>query len=225
MNRPRRVVIADDHAVLRAGLRAFIEEVESPRLEVVGEASNGREAIELVDRLRPDLLLLDLSMPVLGGLETTIELRRRNERLRILVLTQFGEVIYLRRLLEAGANGYMVKTARGEELVNAIRAVLVGGTWIDPLLAQTIVASGNDTAPPESDEEALSRLTPRERQVLKLLAEGMTNKEVAKALHVAVKTAMAHRFNLKEKLGIRNRAALVRFAMRVGLIQQESTTP
>ncbi len=225
MNRPRRIVIADDHAVLRAGLKSFVEEVESPPLEVVGEAANGREAIDLVDRLRPDLLLLDLSMPGLGGLETTIELRRRNERLRILVLTQFGEVVYLRRLLEAGANGYMVKTARGEELVNAIRAVLAGGTWIDPSLAETIIGGTDQTAPPESDEEALSRLTPRERQVLKLLSEGLSNKEVAKSLGVAVKTAMAHRFNLKEKLGIRNRAMLIRFAMRVGLIPQESTSP
>jgi DNA-binding NarL/FixJ family response regulator len=218
MSDPVRVVLADDHVVLRVGLRAFLEEQVQQPLRVVGEAGDGEEAIRLVERLHPDLLLLDLSMPGLGGLGATIELRRRGSVVRILVLTQYAESVSLRRVLEAGADGYILKTARGDELLSAIRAVLGGGKWIDPTLAGTLVpgARGSDDPPP-SDEEAVARLTPREVQVLKLVAEGYSNKEIADALDIAVRTAMAHRANLMEKLDIHNSSKLTQFAIRVGL--------
>jgi DNA-binding NarL/FixJ family response regulator len=218
--RPRvRLVLADDHAVLRAGLRAFLEEQSEPPIEVVGEASSGEEAIALVEKLRPDLLLLDLSMPGLGGLGAAIELRRLGLPTRILVLTQYGETAHLKRALEAGANGYILKSARGEELLSALRAVLQGGTYIDPSLAGNLVSSALfQKAPPASDEEALASLTPREIEVLTLVAEGYSNKEIAEALDIAVKTAMAHRANLMDKLDIHNVSKLVQFAIRMGLV-------
>lgn len=218
-----RIVLADDHAVLRVGLTAFLEEQTDPRIDVVGQASSGEEAIELVDRLKPDLLMLDLAMPGLGGLGTTLELRRRGDPVKILILTQYAESVYLRRLLEAGANGYIIKTARGEELLSAVRAIMRGGTYIDPALAGALLDEkmGGSDAAPKSDEEAYQSLTPRERQVLKLVAEGYSNKEIAQALDIAVKTAMAHRANLMEKLGIHNASKLTQFAIRVGLVTVE----
>lgn len=216
------MVLADDHVVLRVGLRAFLEEQTDPTIEVVGEASTGEEAIDLVERLRPDILLLDLAMPGLGGMGATIELRRRGSQVRILILTQYAESVYLRRVLEAGANGYILKTARGEELLSAIRAVMTGGTYIDPSLAGKLVnRTLSDKDPPASDEEAYARLTPRERQVLKLVAEGYSNKEIAASLDLAVKTVMAHRANLMDKLDIHNRSKLIQFAIRTGLVTVE----
>jgi len=213
-----RVVLADDHVVLRVGMKAFLEEQDNPELRVVGEAGNGEEAIELVEKLHPDLLLLDLSMPGLGGLGATIELRRRESPVRILVLTQYAETVYLKRVLESGADGYILKSARGDELLAAIRAVMSGGKWIDPSLAGTLVPGARKPADvPPSDEEALARLTPRELQVLRLVAEGYSNKEVADALDVAVRTVMAHRANLMEKLGIHNTSRLTQFAIRMGV--------
>ncbi|HYU16628.1 MAG TPA: response regulator transcription factor [Candidatus Acidoferrum sp.] len=216
MSRTVRLVVVDDHTLLRVGLRAFLEEQTDPPIEVVGEARSGEEALELVESFHPDLLLMDLAMPGLGGIGATLELRRRGHRLFILILTQHAESVSLRRALEAGANGYIVKTARGEELLSAIRAVLAGGTYVDPSLAGSLVGSGFG-APPASDDEALARLTPREQQVLRLIAEGYSNKEVAQALDIAVKTAMTHRANMMDKLDIHNHSKLVQFAIRMGL--------
>lgn len=211
-------ILADDHTVLRVGLRAFLEEQTDPELQVVAECATGEEAVELVERYAPRLLLLDLSMPGLGGLGATLELRRRGLSVRILVLTQYAEALSVRRALEAGANGYILKTARGEELMGAIRAVLAHGTYVDPSLAGALFAPATAAEPPPaSDDEALARLTPRERQVLRLIAEGYSNKEVASTLGVAVKTAMAHRANLMDKLQIHNHSKLVQFAIRTGV--------
>ena len=210
-------ILADDHTVLRVGLRAFLEEQTDPALQVVAECATGEEAVELVERHAPRLLLLDLSMPGLGGIGATLELRRRGLATRILVLTQHAEAVSVRRALEAGANGYILKTARGEELLGAIRAVLAQGTYVDPSLAGALFAPPSSEPPPASDEEALGRLTPRERQVLRLIAEGFSNKEGAETLGVAVKTAMAHRANLMDKLQIHNHSKLVQFAIRTGV--------
>lgn len=210
-----RLILVDDHSVLRVGLRAFLEDQGGDTFTVVQECASGEEAILAVESSSPDLILLDLSMPGLGGLGTVLELRRRKLPVKILVLTQHAEAVSLRRALEAGANGYVVKTARGEELVGAIRAVLAGGTYIDPQLAGALVSPSRSA--PASDE-ALARLTPRERQVLQLVAEGHSNREIAQTLDIAVKTVMAHRANLMEKLDIHNRAKLVQFAIRAGLM-------
>jgi len=217
VTRPARLVLADDHTVLRVGLRSFLEERTDAGLVVERECASGEEAVEAAEALRPDLLLLDLSMAGLGGLGATLEIRRRGLQVKILILTQHAEAVSLRRALEAGANGYVVKTARGDELLAAIRAVLAGGTYIDPQLAGALVtAPGRDAG--STADEALARLTPRERQVLQLVAEGYSNKEVAQTLDIAVKTVMAHRANLMEKLDIHNRSKLIQFAIRAGLM-------
>ena len=217
MNRRIRIVLADDHALLRAGLRAFIEEQEG-EATVISEATNGEEAIEQVERTRPDLLVLDLSMPGMGGIEAALELRRRGNRTPILVLTQYAEAVYLRRVMEAGANGYVLKSARGEEFMAAVRAVVSGGTWVDPTLAGSMVSAALGTVQPTSDEDAYGRLSPREKQVLALVAGGASNKDMAQTLDLSVKTVMTHRANMMEKLGIHNRSKLVQFAIRAGLI-------
>jgi DNA-binding NarL/FixJ family response regulator len=209
-------VVVDDHTVLRVGLRAFLDEQTDPPIEVVGDASSAEAGIELVEQHRPDLLLMDLAMPGLGGIGATLELRRRGHRLAILILTQHADAASLRRALEAGASGYIVKTARGEDLLAAIRAVMGGGTYVDPSLAGSLLTR-HDTTPPSSDEEGMARLTARERQVLRLVAEGYSNKEVASSLGLAVKTVMTHRANLMDKLDIHNQSKLVQFAMRTGL--------
>lgn len=212
-----RTVLVDDHTVLRVGMRAFLEEQRDPELEIIAECASGEEAVEVVAGQAPQLVLMDLSMPGIGGLGAILEIRRRGLEPRILVLTQHAEAVSVRRALEAGANGYIVKTARGEELIGAIRAVLAGGTYVEPSLAGALFAPEASGAEPSSDAEALERLTPRERQVLKLIADGYSNKEVAGALDIALKTAMAHRANLMDKVGIHNHSKLVQFAIRVGL--------
>ncbi len=216
------VVIADDHRMLRAGLRALLEERSKDKVVVLAEASSGEEAIELVEAHRPDVLLLDLAMPGLGGLGTTIELVKRASKTRVLIVTQYTEAIHLRRAFEAGANGYITKVARGDELLSAIRSVAAGGTYVDPTLARNLVNSAyGKGAPPSSDEEALERLTPRERQVLRLVAEGLSSKEIAASLDISVKTVMAHRANTMDKLRIRNRSKLIQFGIRTGLVEIE----
>ncbi len=215
-----RIVLADDHTVLRVGLRAWLEE-QGGQFQVVGEAADGEQAIALVEQLRPQLLILDLSMTGLGGLETTLELRHRGNRVPILVLTQYSEPAVLRRVLEAGVNGYVLKSARGDDLLSAVRAVAGGGTWLDPAVAGALVNRALGRDEPTSDEEVFEHLTPRERQVLKLVAEGLSNKEIAAAMDVAVKTVMAHRANLMDKLNIHNHSKLVQLAIRLGLVQVE----
>lgn len=213
-----RIVLADDHAVLRVGLRSWLED-QNGQFQVVGEASDGEQAIALVEKLQPNLLVLDLSMAGLGGLDATLELRHRGQRVPILILTQYSEPMVLRRVLEAGANGYVLKSARGEELLSAVRAVAAGGTWIDPSVAGALVHRALGRSDPDGAEQAFDNLTPRERQILKLVAEGLSNKEIAVALDVAVKTVMAHRANLMDKLDMHNHSKLVQLAIRMGLVQ------
>lgn len=211
-----RILIADDHAILREGVRALLATADD--IEVVGEAADGREAIDLAQKLEPDAILMDVAMPGLGGLEATLEIRRLVPRAKILVLSQYGEPEYVRRFLKAGVSGYVLKKAAGADLVSAIRAVMRGGLVLDPEVARTAVQEGKaaeDGEPPNAYES----LTDREKQVLKLVAEGHTNKEIADLLGISVKTAMSHRERVMLKLQVHNRTELVRFALRHGVIQ------
>jgi DNA-binding NarL/FixJ family response regulator len=210
-----RILIADDHAILREGVRALLATADD--IEVVGEAADGREAIDLAQRLEPDAILMDVAMPGLGGLEATLEIRRLVPGAKILVLSQYGEPEYVRRFLKAGVSGYVLKKAAGADLVSAIRAVMRGGLVLDPEVARTAVQDGGA---PQGDEapNAYESLTDREKQVLKLVAEGHTNKEIADLLGISVKTAMSHRERVMLKLQVHNRTELVRFALRHGVI-------
>ncbi len=212
-----RVVIADDHAILREGVRALLQ--LQPDIEVVGEASNGSEAVEIVGRLDPDVVLMDIAMPGLGGIEAALELKKLGRRTKVLVLSQYEDREYVRRLLKAGVSGYVLKKSAGAELANAIRAVHRGGLVLDPEVARTAMEQAGPAAPGAADP--YDSLTDREKQVLKLVAEGRSNKEVAEALGITVKTAMSHREHVMEKLGVHNRTELVRFALRKGVIRVE----
>jgi two-component system, NarL family, response regulator NreC len=210
-----RVVVADDHALVRAGIHALL--AACPDIEVVAEAADGHEAIEATRRLQPDVLLLDVGMPGLGGLEAALAVAKDCPRTRILVLTQYSDREYVSRFLKAGACGYLLKKMAGTELPSAIRAVHRGGLVLDPEVARTAVSP----APSASDASAspYESLTDREKQVLKLVAEGRSNKEVAELLAVSVRTAMTHREHLMHKLDLHNRSDLVRFAVRQGVIR------
>jgi DNA-binding NarL/FixJ family response regulator len=210
-----RVVIADDHALLREGIRALLKTAED--IEVVGEAADGLEAIEACRKLGPDVVLMDIAMPGLGGLEASLEIRKVSPHTRVLVLTQYDDREYVSRFLKAGAAGYVLKKAAGTELVSAIRGVARGGLVLDPGIAREALRDdGPDSGSGAGDP--YETLTDREKQVLKLVAEGRSNKEVAEVLGISVKTAMSHREHVMEKLGVHNRTELVRFAIKKGII-------
>ena len=212
-----RVVIADDHAIVREGIRALL--APAPDITVVGEARTGREAIDLAVSLQPDLVLMDIAMPDLGGLEATIEIRRLAPAVRIVVVSQYGDREYVQRFLKAGVSGYILKTSAGADLLAAIRAVVRGGLALDPAVARDAIENGGGGDPTADLYDAL---TDREKQVLKLVAEGRSNKDVAALLNISVKTAMSHREHLMEKLRLHNRTELVRYALKRGVIRVDA---
>jgi DNA-binding NarL/FixJ family response regulator len=210
-----RVLVVDDHAILREGIRALL--AAQPDLEVVGQAADGLEALTEAARLDPDVILMDLAMPGLGGLEATLALKQQGRRAKVLVLSQYGDREYVRRLLQAGVSGYLLKKSAGSELAGAIRAVHRGGLVLDPEVARAAVAEVGPAAAGAADP--YDALTDREKQVFKLVAEGKSTKEAAALLGISVKTAMSHREHLMEKLGVHNRTELVRFAIQRGVIR------
>lgn len=211
-----RVVIADDHAVLREGLKAVL--AQSGDIDVVGEARNGMEAVDLAERLGPDVVLMDIAMPGLGGLEATYRIRKERPDVRVLVLTQYGHKGYVLRFLRAGASGYVLKTAPARDVISAVRLVNAGGMYLDTPDANELVAQAFGSKE-VTEEDAYDSLTSREKEVIKLVAEGMTSRQIADALSVSVKTVIAHRANLMEKLDLHNRAQLIRFCIAHGVIQ------
>jgi DNA-binding NarL/FixJ family response regulator len=214
-----RVLIADDHAILREGIRALLGLFDD--IEVVGEAADGHEAIEQCRRLRPDIVLMDVAMPGLGGLEATLEITKEHARTKILVLTQYEDREYIRRFLNAGVAGYVLKKAAASELISAIRAVHRGGLVIDPDVAREVVVTSSE-AQAGASADPYELLTDREKQILKLIAEGRSNKEAAQLLGISVKTAMSHREHVMQKLDLHSRTDLIKFALRKGVIVTES---
>jgi DNA-binding NarL/FixJ family response regulator len=215
--KPIRVAIADDHAIVRDGIRALL--ATAGDIEVVGEAANGRDAIGIAIDLVPDIMLMDIAMPDLGGLEATLEIRRRSPAVKIVVVSQYADAEYVRRFLAAGVSGYMIKKSAGADLVAAIRAVSRGGLVLDPTIAREALSAPPDSSPLLSPDNSYEQLTPREKQVLKLVAEGRSNKEIAELLDISVKTAMTHREHLMVKLDAHNRTDLIRFALRNHVIR------
>jgi DNA-binding NarL/FixJ family response regulator len=214
-----RVLIADDHAIVRDGVRALLALSED--ITVVGEAANGQQAVELARTLSPDVILMDIAMPGLGGLEATIEIRKDNPQAKILVLTQYEDREYIRRFLKAGVSGYVLKKAAGSELTTAIRAVSRGGLVLDPDVAREAMREQGGSAASGQAADPYEALTDREKQVLKLVAEGHSNKEVAELLDISVKTAMSHREHIMQKLDLHSRTDLIRFAIQQGVIRVE----
>jgi DNA-binding NarL/FixJ family response regulator len=210
-----RVLIADDHSLVREGIIAFLKYTTD--IEVVAEASDGIEAIEKAREFRPDIVLMDISMPRLGGLEATVEIRKFDPSIKILVLTQYDDKEYISRFLKAGVSGYLLKKAVGSDLVSAIRAVREGETYLYPSVASKVVNSflGKETM---QTEDIYDTLTDREKQVLKLIAEGHSHKEIGDMLKISPKTVIVHQTNTFEKRGLSNRAELIRFALSKGII-------
>ncbi len=216
-----RVLLVDDHALFRAGLRSLLAQM--PGVEVVGEACNGRDALAMVERDRPDVVLMDIAMAELNGIDAVLLLKQHAPDTRTIILSMHATRQYVLRALEAGAAGYLLKDAALTELEDAIRAVSDGRTWLSPRVSGFVVdelrqrLSGAAIAE-ESAREPLEELTVRQREVLQLIAEGCSTKEIAQRLNVSVKTADVHRTQLMKRLDIHDIAGLVRYAIRVGLV-------
>ena len=209
-----RILIIDDHGLMRAGLRALLE--DEPDLQVVGEGENGEEALRLVGEQQPDILLLDIGMPGMDGIEATRRLKRLNPQIRVLILTVYEEESLLREAIRAGAAGYILKRAAEEELVTAIRAVWRGDTYIHPAVTRYLLKDLSPTT--SSKKEALDELTPREREVMGYILRGYTNRQIAESLYISIRTVEGHRASIFSKLGLKNRVELVEFAEKHGLM-------
>ena len=209
-----RVLIADDHGIVRSGLRLLLERQDD--IEVIGEAADGAEAREIAVKERPDLAILDVRMPKLTGLQVTREIKRQAPEVAVLILSMHDDERYLFEALKAGASGYVLKTQADVDLVEAIRAVQRGEPFLTPAAQQTLIRDVLERGhEPAGDED----LTPREEEIVKLVAEAHTTKQIAEILHLSEKTVENHRGNAMRKLGMRDRVELVRYAIRRGLIE------
>jgi len=209
------VLVADDHGIVREGLRRLVE--AEPDLDVCAEARDGREVLELVEEHKPEVVVLDISMPRLGGLETLERLRTSYPDVKVVLLSVHADPPFIQSAIALGADGYVLKNGRTAEIVGAIRAVTKGGSYFSPVVAREIVEQMR--TPQARRQEPFSILSTREREVLQLIAEGMSAKEVASQLEISTKTVEAHRTSLMRKLGVRKATELVRYALRHGLIE------
>ena len=209
--RRMRILLVDDHAVVRRGFRAILS--AEPDMEVVGEASNGREAVAQAEALQPDLAVMDVSMPELNGIEATRRMAAASPRTRVLALSMHKDAVYVREILRAGARGYLLKDASDTDLLTAIRVVARGEGFLSPGVSDAVL---NDYRRHVTDP--IDLLSSREREVLQMIAEGKTNKEIATTLNLSVYTVEAHRGRIMEKLNLHSAGELVRFAVRKGLI-------
>ena len=210
-----KVLIADDHAIVRAGLRALIH--SEPTMELVGEASGGYETIDLVEKTQPDVLVLDLSMPDLDGIAVTKQIKPQFPNMHILILTIHEDQALLREAIKAGASGYILKHAAESELISAIHRILRGDLYVDPAMVRLLLQE--PAAPLAMPPKSTEALTPRETEVLKLIVQGYTNRQIGEELNISFRTAESHRASLSEKLGMHSRVELVRYAREHGLIE------
>jgi len=214
---PVRVLLADDHALVRAGIRALLEGLEG--VAVVAEAGSGGEVLELARKHRPDVVLLDISMPGIGGLEASAQLKQELPEVRVVMLSMHANEEYVLQALRAGAVGYMLKDSATAELELALQAVMQGETYLSPPISKQVVEGYVQRV--GAEQPAADHLTPRQRQVLQLIAEGLSTKEIAYRLELSVKTVETHRAQLMERLQIRDIAGLVKYAIRNGLVSSE----
>lgn len=220
MIHPIRILLADDHAVLRAGLRALLN--AEPDMQVIGEAGDGRACIDVAAARHPDVILLDLNMPHCNGLEALAQLHQQAPNSRVLILTMHDDAQYLRQALAGGSAGYILKQAADTELLSAIRTVYNGGVFLHPSHTKVLLEdASNRVTPPSPTTNPLAHLSDREQEVLRLIALGHTNKEIADMLYLSVKTVETYKARVMEKLSLRTRAALVRFALKHGLLDEE----
>jgi len=221
MKRPYRIIITEDHTILRQGLRVLLS--SDPDFKIVGEAEDGRESVRLAETLLPDLILMDLSMPKMTGMDAIIEIKKRSTDTKIVVLTVHRGEEYVLSALEAGADGYVLKDANHGELTTAIRKVLEGKRYLSPDISGKVIEGYLEGKNALRKKTSWDTLTPREREILKLIAEGYKNREMAEALFISPKTVQKHRANLMEKLDLHNTAALTVFAIEKGIVDRELT--
>lgn len=211
-----RILLVDDHTILRQGVRSLLE--HQPDLEVVAEADNGRQAVELVRQLRPDVVVMDIAMPLLNGIHATEQIRRETRCTHVLILTQHENEEHIRRSLAAGASGYLLKDADSDELINAIRAIQKGESILSPAITRLVIEDylrWGDIRP----KDTRNGLTPRENEILQLIAEGNTNQQIADILCISIKTVQAHRSNLMNKLDLHDKADLIKYAIQKKIIE------
>jgi DNA-binding NarL/FixJ family response regulator len=209
---PIRVILADDHGVLMKGVRFLLS--EDSAIEVAGEASDGQEAVRLAEERQPDVAILDIAMPNLNGIEATAQIVRKSRRTAVIILSMYADEEYVLRALSAGARGYLLKEAAEPDLLRAVRCVAAGKPFFSPQIVETLLDEYVQRMQREGAADSFDLLTDREKQVLQLLAEGKTNKEVASILDLGVSTVETHRLNLMQKLGLHNTAELVLYAVR-----------
>jgi len=211
-----KVLLVDDHTLLRDGICALLE--KDPAIEVIGECENGRLGVELARQLQPDIVLMDIAMPLLNGLEATAQILQSNSKTKVIILSMYDYESYIRQALAAGATGYILKDASSQELLDAIHCVQQGEAVLSPAITRLVIEDylrWGEVKPVETK----NGLTPREREVLQLIAEGYTNKEIAEILCIAIKTVQAHRANLMEKLDLHSKGDLIKYAIRKKIIE------
>ena len=211
-----RVLIADDHTLFREGIRSILE---TRGIEIVAEAEDGSEAVQKVKELVPDVVLIDISMPIMDGIEATLQIKKNQPRVQVLALTMHDNEEYLLQILKAGGSGYVVKRAAVDELILAIEAAYSGKCYLSPSVSKSLIEDYLRHIKDEDIDPRYSSLTHREREILKLIAEGYTNQGIADLLFLNIKTIQTHRAHLMEKLGLHDRTELVKYALRKGLIE------
>ncbi len=214
-----RVLLAEDHTLVRQGFRRILE--DDPRIVVVGEASTGLAAIEQCKQLKPDVVLMDLAMPELGGLEASAEILKENPDIRILILSMYSNEAYIRKAFEVGAKGYMLKNAIELDLTRAVTALAEGGAYMSPGVSNLVIESLKAGSFQDTSKDPYERLTLREKEVLQLIAQGKSNKEIAQLLNISVNTVAVHRAHVMETLGLHRTAEIVLYAVKRGLIVME----
>ncbi len=212
-----RVLLVDDHAIVREGVKMIL--AKEPDFEVVGEAQDGRQALELVERMKPNVVVMDISMPEMGGIEATQQVKERYAGVNVIALTMHEDESYVFKLLRAGASGYVLKRAAAQDLVQAVRAAAKGEAFLYPSVARKVVEDYLKRVEAGEERERYDGLTEREKEILTHIAEGLSNQQIAQKLYISIKTVQTHRAHILEKLGLHDRTELVRYAIRKGLIE------
>lgn len=219
VNKPIRILIADDHTIVRQGLARLLE--EKPDLKVIGEAVNGQDAVDKALKLKPDIAILDISMPRMNGIEAAKRIGKRLPKTKILILSMYSHEYYIDELLEAGVSGYLLKDSSGRDIINAIHAALRDETFLSPYISKKLIESYLSPKKNSLRTDRYKQLTNREREIFQLIAEGHTTRQIAEMLFISISTVKSHRGNIMEKLGIESPVQLVHLAIQLGLVDPD----